>query len=171
MMKWWPWVILGISVLFMKKDTAADRSNAARGIRNNNPGNLRKGQNWSGRIIPGTDPAFDQFKTMSYGIRALFIDLINKHKSGLDTIQEIIYKYAPPSENITASYVSNVAARSGIPATAVFPPTKDNFMKIAKAMVRSENGPDADLITSGEWNSGWTMAMQRKDIASYIVNA
>ena len=170
-MKWWPWIVLGAAVLFMTKDTSPDRSSAARGIRNNNPGNLRKGIKWKGLVVPGTDPSFDQFQTMPLGIRAMFIDLINKHKTGFNTIRKIIYKYAPPSENITESYVSNVADRSGISATAVFSPTKDNFMKIAKAMARSENGKDADLITAAEWNSGWNLANQRADIASYIVNA
>jgi hypothetical protein len=41
-------------------------------------------------------------------------------------------------------------------------------MKIAKAMARSENGKDADLITAAEWNSGWNLANQRADIKSYV---
>jgi len=170
-MRWWPWLLLGAAALFMNKDTRPDRSSAARGIRNNNPGNLRKGIKWKGLVVPGTDPSFDQFQTMPLGIRAMFIDLINKHKTGYNTIKKIIYKYAPPSENITDSYVSNVAARSGISATAVFSPTKDNFMKIAKAMARSENGTDADLISSSEWIAGWNLANERADIALYIKNA
>jgi hypothetical protein len=103
--------------------------------------------------------------------RALFIDLINKHKSGYDTIQKIIYRYAPPSENATSVYVNNVSSRSGIPALAVFQPTKNNFEKIAKAMAISENGAEAALIKDSAWSAGWNLAMERKDIASYIINA
>jgi hypothetical protein len=51
--------------------------------------------------VPGTDPAFEQFKTMAYGIRAMLIDIIGKHKRGLDTIQELINVWAPPIENDT----------------------------------------------------------------------
>jgi hypothetical protein len=168
-MNFWPWIVLAGAVLFMtRKDTS---SFVSRGMRNNNPGNIRKGLNWSGQVLPGTDPSFIQFKTMSYGLRALFIDLINKHKSGYDTIQKIIYRYAPPSENATSVYVNNVSSRSGIPALAVFQPTKNNFEKIAKAMAISENGAEAALIKDSAWSAGWNLAMERKDIASYIINA
>ena len=165
----WPWVVLAGAVLLLtRKDTS---SFVSRGLRNNNPGNIRKGLNWSGQVIPGTDSEFIQFKTMSYGVRALFIDLINKHKSGYDTIYKIIYRYAPPSENATYEYVKNVSSRSGIPALAVFQPTKNNFEKIAKAMAISENGAEAALIKDSAWSAGWNLAMERKDIASYIINA
>jgi hypothetical protein len=112
----------------------------ARGIRNNNPGNIRKGIKWLGRVEPGKDAAFIEFKTMPYGIRALYIDLINKHKSGLKTVRDIIYRYAPPSENLTDAYVASVAKEVGIPANAIFEPKASTFKKFAAAVARHENG-------------------------------
>lgn len=168
----WPWALLGVAAfLFMKKDTPASNSNKglARGIRNNNPGNLRPtGVTWAGQVVPGTDASFMQFKSMPYGIRALFVDLINKHKQGLDTLREILYKYAPPSENRTEVYISSVSAATGIAPTQKFEPNKANLMKIAKAFARVENGPDALTIKSSDWDKGWSLAMQRSDLRSYI---
>jgi hypothetical protein len=105
---------------------------------------------------------------MPYGIRAMLVDIIGKHRRGIDTIQELINVWAPPCENDTASYVKNVAARAGLPATAVFTPNKANFIAIAKAMAFSENGADALLIPDSDWNEGWRLANQRADIKSYV---
>ena len=97
-----------------------------------------------------------------------FVDIINKHKKGLDTIQELISVWAPPVENDTTSYIKHVSQRSGIPSNVVFSPTKTNFLAIAKAMAISENGPDALLIPDSDWNEGWRLANQRADIKSYV---
>ena len=163
-----PWITLAVAAIFMVKGDKPIKSKI-RGIRNNNPGNLRPtGVTWAGQVVPGTDPGFMQFKSMPYGIRALFVDLINKHKRGLDTIREILYVYAPPSENNTEAYISNVSAATGILPTQKFEPTKANIIKIAKAFVRIECGPDALLIPDKDWNEGWRLANQRADIKSYI---
>lgn len=173
-MKIWPWLLVAAAVLITRMDkptTTTSGKRVARGIRNNNPGNIRKGIKWLGRVEPGKDPAFIEFKTMPYGIRALYIDLINKHKKGLRTIRDIIYRYAPPSENLTDAYVNSVAQQIGIGATTIFPPTADNFKKFAAAVARHENGNDAKLITPGDWTAGWSMALQRPDISSYVKNS
>jgi hypothetical protein len=47
-------------------------------------------------------------------------------------------------------------------------PTKDNFLKIVKAMAYIENGPDALLIPEKDYNEGWRLASSRSDIKSYI---
>ena len=38
-------------------------------------------------------------------------------------------------------------------------------------MAISENGAEAALIKDSAWSAGWNLAMERKDIASYIINA
>lgn len=61
-----------------------------RGIRNNNPGNIRWGDDWKG-LVPKdqrTDKSFCQFTTPEYGIRAMIIILRNyQRKYGLDTVK------------------------------------------------------------------------------------
>lgn len=173
-MKIWPWVLVAAAVVLTRMDkpkTTPTGKRIARGIRNNNPGNIRKGIKWLGRVEPGKDAEFVEFQTMPYGIRALYIDLINKHKIGLRTVQSIIYRYAPPSENLTDAYVASVSKQIGIPATAVFEPTATNFKKFAAAVARHENGNDANRITPAQWSDGWNMALQRPDIAAYVKNA
>jgi hypothetical protein len=105
---------------------------------------------------------------MAFGIRAMLLDIIGKHKRGLDTIQELISVWAPPVENDTSGYINSVATRTGIAKNVVFMPTKDNFIKIVKAMAYSENGPDALLIPEKDYNEGWRLASSRSDIKSYI---
>ncbi len=63
----------------------------ARGIRNNNPGNIRKGDNWQGLAAEQTDEAFCVFRSAEYGIRALVKVLLNYEKKyGLNTVRKLL---------------------------------------------------------------------------------
>ena len=65
-----------------------------RGIRNNNPLNIRIGNKWVGEVKSPTDPSFEQFSCMPYGLRAAFIILrryIEVYK--LNTISKIVSRY------------------------------------------------------------------------------
>lgn len=87
---------------------------APRGIRNNNPLNIRKGDAWLGMVDNPTDPEFVQFVEMVYGVRAAFIVLhryITIYR--LDTVEKIISRWAPASENNTGSYIRKVCQRTG----------------------------------------------------------
>ena len=45
----------------------------SRGLRNNNPGNIRlDGVHWKGEKEPSTDNEFKQFETKARGYRAMF---------------------------------------------------------------------------------------------------
>lgn len=82
-----------------------------RGQRNNNPLNIRRSSDkWKGMSDSQTDPAFVVFVSMYYGIRAAVIILRNYYKKHhLCTIQEIISRWAPLSENNTHRYVEYVS--------------------------------------------------------------
>ena len=81
-----------------------------RGIRNNNPANIRRGSYWRGLVNKPTDKEFCQFISMSWGVRALLITLrayVVKHH--LHTVREIITRWAPPSDgNNTEKYIEYV---------------------------------------------------------------
>lgn len=66
---------------------------AARGLRNNNPGNIRLSAStvWQGEIRPSRDRSFCQFRTMAYGYRAL-IKLLQNYcrNNGCRTIADFI---------------------------------------------------------------------------------
>lgn len=89
-----------------------------RGITNNNPANIRRGSAWKG-LVPFLinpqnnqrvcDKSFCQFVTLDYGIRALIILLRTyRYKYKLCTIETIIHRFAPLSENNTYAYIANV---------------------------------------------------------------
>ena len=83
---------------------------STRGIRNNNPANIRRGCNWKGLAKTQTDREFCQFVTMTWGVRALLVTLrtyVVKHH--LHTVREIITRWAPSSDgNNTEAYIKFV---------------------------------------------------------------
>jgi hypothetical protein len=176
-MKLWPWLTLAVAVIITRMSKEKDKSkpvaattvkSTVRGIRNNNPGNLIIGDKWLGRIEPNTDGKFLQFKTMPYGVRALNIDLVVKHKRGLRTIQDIIYTYAPPSENDTKRYIEVVSKAMNIGAMVPFKMNLTNLNAFVKAIVRHECGPAASFVTASDYAAGLAMARMRSDINEYI---
>lgn len=115
-----------------------------RGIRNNNPGNIRWGDNWQGLKQDGKkqDPSFCVFTHPVYGIRALARLLQNYQKTyGLNTPRKIISRYAPPNENQTQAYIQSVANQLCItPDTPVDLTDVATLTVFVKAIIRHENG-------------------------------
>ena len=115
-----------------------------RGIRNNNPGNIRHGEKWLGLNPNGRkiDPAFCVFNTPVAGIRALAKVLINYKKiHGLNTVRQIISRYAPPNENQTTAYIQSVAKQLGVfPDTVIDIEERGVLTVFIKAVIRMENG-------------------------------
>ncbi len=128
-----------------------------RGLRNNNPGNIRQnGIRYSGEVQPSKDAAFKQFQSMAYGYRAMFVVLHTyARKYGIDTIERMISRYAPASENHTQAYIDAVSAESGVSATSHLTSTNaDVMIPIVAAMSRVENGEAAVM---SEVEAGWKM--------------
>ena len=74
----------------------------SRGIRNNNPLNIRRnGDHFQGEVVAGSDREFKQFTSMAYGYRAAFVVLGTYLAQGRNTIEKIIRAWAPPTENNT----------------------------------------------------------------------
>ena len=124
-----------------------------RGIRNNNPLNIRVGNNWQGERKPNTDGAFEQFQTMQYGYRAAF-KLLKTYmgKYRCHTIRQIIHKWAPPRENDTNAYVKRVAGISKLnPDIIIAFWHKQTMIDLAYAMTIVENGVavDRQIIEQG----------------------
>jgi hypothetical protein len=87
-----------------------------RGERNNNPLNIRRvaGVTWLGQSDTQTDEAFVQFIDPIYGFRAGCRILLAYLREGLETVQGIIDRWAPPNENNSEAYVTAVAAQLGV---------------------------------------------------------
>ncbi len=127
-----------------------------RGIRNNNPGNIRHGANWLGLNPNGRniDSGFCVFTAPVYGIRALAKVLVNyKRIYGLNTVRQIVNRYAPPNENQTTAYIQSVAKQLGVyPDTVIDIEERGVLTVFIKAVIRMENGiqPYSDeLIQQG----------------------
>lgn len=128
-----------------------DKKIEPRGIRNNNPLNIRKGSNWQGEKHPQTDRDFEQFESMQYGVRAGF-KILRKYMSGyngltekFNTIEKIIRRWAPPSENNTKAYIEKVSQLTGIPSTLKISFSQRSYLvAIVDAMIRVECGQPID---------------------------
>jgi len=119
-------------------------SSNSRGIRNNNPGNIRWGDDWKGLVPEGqrTDKSFCQFKAPEFGIRAMIIILRNcQSKYGLKTITGIIKRWAPPNENDTQAYIRSVAQATGTDADKPIDLTDSRkLFPLLQAIIKHENG-------------------------------
>lgn len=132
-----------------------------RGIRNNNPANIRRGCNWKGLTEMQTDKEFCQFTSMTWGVRALLATLrtyVVRHH--LHTVREIVTRWAPPSDgNDTEKYIKFVEkAVKEIDTPFVLTLQKMDFAKewqhsecilylIAKAMCKMESGYNLEYET------------------------
>ncbi|EMW0828984.1 hypothetical protein AAEK53_001740 [Klebsiella aerogenes] len=113
-----------------------------RGVRNNNPGNLEASSSnpWVGQT--GSDGRFAKFETPEHGIRALGRNLISYQRQGIDTVSEIINRWAPPSDNNdTAAYIKSVCAQLGVKADQPLDASNpDTLQALCAAIIKHENG-------------------------------
>lgn len=132
-----------------------------RGIRNNNPMNIRKGNSWKGERPVQQDVDFEEFVSMEYGLRAGF-KLMRNHITGfkgtrpkMNTIQKLIGVWAPRTENATDRYVRVVCQRTGYSPQQIIDPTNSVMMiAIAQAMVYVECGVE---ISKDYYYSAWAL--------------
>lgn len=147
-----------------------------RGIRNNNPLNIRRGSSkWLGLKRRQTDPLFCQFETIHYGYRAAFKLMQTYYeKYGINTIDALISRWAPGNENDTGHYVACVmyclerngfdyGEREPLPA-----PWRDKrlWCAIVRAMLRQECGAKAadSIYAAGDISRGYNLAFVTNSI-------
>ncbi len=113
-----------------------------RGIRNNNPLNIRIGNVWLGEVREPTDPDFEQFISMVYGVRAGFVLLRryirHYHRT---TIPQVIAAWAPSTENNTGAYITAVCQMSKISRDETLDYyNQDQMFRLMDAMIFHECG-------------------------------
>lgn len=138
----------------LRADERVAGPDTPRGIRLNNPGNIRHSKDdWQGKSADQPDRSFVKFDLPIYGIRAMVRILLNYERKGFDTIREVITRWAPPAENDTGSYVSHVASLVGVDADELIDLDRfDIMLPLVKAIIRHENGeqPYSDrILTEG----------------------
>ena len=126
----------------------------ARGLRNNNPGNIDYNSRnaWQGQLPPDPliEKRFARFDTPENGIRALAkLLLAYRGKDGMpgvgapgiDTIHETINRWAPSVENNTSAYVKAVAKAAGVgPVQSIDIREPRILTAVVTAIIAHENG-------------------------------
>lgn len=131
-----------------------------RGIRNYNPGNLeRNGTRWQGMALDQSgDSRFIVFSHPAWGIRAIARTLITyqdarraKDGSRIDSVREVVERWAPAHENDTDAYAKQVAKALGVGPDDETVDVYDfaTMRALVKAIVRHENG--AGPLPGGHW--------------------
>ena len=127
------------------------------GLRNNNPGNIRPGDNWQGMI--GTNGGFVVFENIAWGLRAMGKAIIHELNVGNNTITKLIYEYAPPSDgNNTQAYIANVVNDTGFSANQILQPARNTLKRLIRAMMNVELGYNySALITDSDIYEGLSL--------------
>lgn len=116
-----------------------------RGLRNNNPLNIRylSKNSWQGRVLHKKDFQFEEFTCMSYGYRAAFL-IIHKYMTlyNLRTPFQICARWAPVGDNNNPSaYAKFVCNRMGCGLNDELDFRDPRQMiRLAAAMTEMENG-------------------------------
>ena len=142
-----------------------------RGIRNNNPLNIRRGTSrWVGRRETVTDKEFEEFTTMAFGYRAAW-KLMETYRLRLRqegksyTLENIIRRWAPPEDgNDTRTYLHTVIRlldyKVGGKQPLPSPRSKEGhavFARILAAMTCVECGIRPDEVDKGSIEQGWNL--------------
>lgn len=118
-----------------------------RGIRNNNPLNIRIGNTWLGERPNPTDQEFEEFVSMEYGLRAAFLILRRYiRRYGKNTVTSIVSTWAPSSENNTIRYIDTVCAKTGLgPTQEIQYEDEVTMCRLVAAMAFVECGQPIDI--------------------------
>lgn len=117
-----------------------------RGIRNNNPGNIEFAHQKGAVLEPASasvpKPRFAKFDTAEEGLVCLRDQLVRYYTVyRLHTVSEMINRWAPTSENNTASYVAGVARGIGVGGDTVLTVLNADILTgLMNAIIRYENG-------------------------------
>ena len=105
-------------------------------FKNNNPGNIRYNPKNKG-VIGRSPGGFSIFQTWYHGLYAMKSLLTRSYLGkGFNTIEKIIYRYAPPVENDTEKYIRNLVSWTNIPRNKVL--TVSDLNTLIPGIVRQE---------------------------------
>lgn len=138
-----------------------------RSVRNNNPGNLEAtGDKWQGLMPHGmmspeqaAEVRFCVFATPAYGFRALAKVLIKYNRfDKVDTLRQCMARFAPTTENDTASYLRAVCDYTGCGPDVHFGfKSAPNLQALCKAIAIHEAG--GWFFTQSDLAEGVRMAL------------
>jgi hypothetical protein len=137
-----------------------------RGIRNNNPGNIEYGPFTKGLGATGSDGRFAVFRSMTEGVCALARLLIvyydKKLPDRIDTVREVINRWAPSNENDTSAYVMAVCQLCEVGPDDILNLREYNTLYwMTCAIGEHENGHKAftDAVSDADLDTGVRLAL------------
>ena len=137
-----------------------------RGVRNNNPGNIKEFANdhtlWIGERATDDDEIFEEFNTPEDGFRALAKTLKNyKRLYSICTIREVLDRFAPESDNNPSTAYKDFVCDQTRYALGEYIDLTDNavLFDLCKAITRFEQGRAPD---GADW---WDDAVIREGVS------
>ena len=122
-----------------------------RGIRNNNPGNIKPTDKWQGAV--GDDGTFIIFSDMSWGTRAVGQSIIHMIGKGYNTINKLIRQWSATDQD---AYVTNVSGDTGIGPDDPLGADSATIAALIRAISNQENGDNwsYDYVTDEDIQEG-----------------
>jgi hypothetical protein len=133
------------------------KSDLPRGIRNNNPGNLRAvaGKMMIGEIEPDAE-GYRRFAEAVDGIRGLARQILLYRDRGIVSIYQIVSTFAPPNENDTVGYIAFVCRQLNVdPDDPIDASHFETMRELVQAKITME---------CGKWSKFYTAAQIAKGI-------
>jgi hypothetical protein len=111
----------------------------ARGVRNNNPGNIKflpAARAFKGQLPEPDEKGFGRYDTAANGVRAIGKQLLAYENRGLTTVRKIASTWSATDQE---AYVANMAKALNVGADSPLP-VSNRLAELAGAIVRQENG-------------------------------
>lgn len=134
-------------------------------VRNNNPLNIERGDDWDGLADKQKDKRFCTFDTPEYGFRAAYIILLKYLERDDNTITKIVSTWAPAFENHVDNYANFVSDRTGKDVDSFVEP--EDLADIMLAMADFEGAKGAYTIDTV--NRGIAIAKQTDYVIARLV--
>lgn len=139
-----------------------------RGIRNNNPLNIRysEANGWRGKLLSSmrNDKDFEEFISMDYGFLAA-LNLIGNtyiHRLHLCTPSAIIARWAPASENNTDGYIQTVCRMTGLGGEERLSNHDTKLRELVWAMAHVESGKEVEQYRE-DLEKAWAVYQPKTD--------
>lgn len=139
-----------------------------RGIRNNNPLNIRysEANNWRGKLLSSmrNDKDFEEFISMDYGFLAA-LNLIGNtymYRHHLCTPSAIIARFAPASENNTDGYIKTVCRMTGLGGEERLSNHDTKLRELVWAMAQVESGKEVEQYRA-DLDKAWAVYQPKTD--------
>lgn len=155
-------------MLYICSENDEKNMKKTRGIRNNNPLNIRYsgGNAWRGKLLSSmrNDKDFEEFVSMDFGFLAALNLIGNTYmlRHRLSTPSAIIARWAPATENNTDGYIKTVCRMTGLGGEEHISNHDTKLRDLVWAMAHVESGEGIELYRD-DLNKAWAAFEPKTD--------